>query len=354
MPSQEDLLESFNNAVHHQLNQISNSDHFSKIRMAFNEKCPRETKKCTLSSCSIPQMEFGGKSGYIDLSTIVESYSPTSRSAAEIWKGIYSVVENNENAQKLVSGLHFSVTTHLASKYTNIFNFYFSNPLIFKTRYRDEYKENFLYLYIVVRKALAMLESNKGEITEPTKLLSTRVRQLLKREDEMKKDENIFSAYNGGERSLLNSNKVKDVEIADKDEPLESNGSSDLLNTLSTGFPSIGIETVKILNDIVKQVACLECSKCKLWGTIQVKGLKSAIKVLNGEPLFKNEVIFLINLFRQLSITMIESRRLLKIRFPTLYIFIIFHRQILMLTMTLLGLGLLVARTRKLKHIKLE
>ncbi|ELA42427.1 uncharacterized protein VICG_00526 [Vittaforma corneae ATCC 50505] len=348
--AQDSLLESFNQEIYPLLHSVADSDHFSKIKMAFNERCPKESKQCTLSSCTVPKIQFEGVDGYIDLSRVVESFSTTSQGSSDVWKEMYSLAKNNIILEKVLSGLHFSVTTHLASKHTKILNFYFRNPLLFKKRYKKEYRDNFMFLYSIVRASLATLAVNAGETTEPAKLLSIKTRRLMKREYEIKKDRNSFLSDATNKKSLLDGNSVKDVEHLDDENILEPSSAEEFMN----GLPKIGKENIEIINEMVKQVACLQCQKCKLWGTIQVKGLKGAIKALNRMPLFKNEVICLINLFRQMSITMVESKRMLNIQFPILYIIIICHKQMLMLTVTLLALTLLLLKLRRKRHLKTD
>jgi len=342
--TQENYLETFNAQISQHLNSTADSDHFSKIKMAFTDKCPTGGKKCTLSSCNVPRIKFEGSDGYIDLSTVIESYSSTSRGGSAVWARIYSLIRNNDILERAVSGLHFSVTTHIASKHTVILGRYFSNPLLFRRRYRKEYKDNFLYLYMLVREAVAKLERNGGEIPAPTMALSRSVRRLMRMEFEQMKQK--VPLLETGGRSLLDQNRLKDVEN------LEDGGIAEQSSTDEFMGMQVGKEHLETLNEMVKEVGCLECQKCKLWGTIQVKGIKSAVKVLNGMPLFKNEVIFLVNLMRQLSYTMAESRRLEDIRIPQLCVLAVCHRQLLMLVFTTLGVVFGTLKVRQLRSKK--
>ena len=72
----------------------------------------------------------------------------------------------------------------------------------------------------------------------------------------------------------------------------------------------VSVDVLRILEQYPNIIACLSCGKCRLWGTIQAKGIVAAVKVLCGISLFDTDVICLINLFRQLTITMEESRRM--------------------------------------------
>lgn len=345
----EDHLETFNRQIAHHLNSVADSDYFSKIKMAFNDKCPISTKKCELSTCDTPRIQFEGKDGYIDLSSVVESYSPvSSKGGSVVWGEVYNLVKDNKTLQKIVSGLHFSVTTHLASKHTKIFSFYFSNPLIFKKRFNREYRENYMHLYNIIRAAVAKLGQTEGEIPESAKTLGNFARRLMVKEFEIRKEKSPYVESGSHNKSLLDYKKTKDIENVVDTGILEQSSTDEFMSTV----PFVGKENLDILNEMVKCVSCLECQKCKLWGTIQVKGIKSAVKLLNGMALSKNEVIYLVNLFRQLSLTMSESKRLESIRMPVLYLPIVCHRQVLMLIVTTLSLLFLTLKLRRMKRRK--
>lgn len=345
-------LEVSNMEIFPYLKEVAESDHFSKIQMSFNDKCPLDAKKCGLTSCSAPRIKFQGEDGYIDLLAVKESFSTVSSngSSATIWKNLYSLVEDHEPMKRLLSGLHYSVTTHLSYNHTKIFNFYFSNPLLFKKRYNKEYKDNFYYLYTIIRSAVATLFINEGEITEPTRIFSKRIRRLISKERRLNNSDVVYQNVDINMKSLIDTKHTKDIEYSSKDLPREYSSTDEFID----GLPKIDKSFIDVTNQMVKYVSCLECEKCKLWGTIQVKGIKSAIKALNGMPLFKNEAIFLVNLFRQLSITMIEGERMLNTRFPHPCILITCHKQILFIIVTVLSITLGYLRIQRRKKVKTE
>lgn len=345
----EDSIEHFNNQIHNDLNNLATSNHFAIIKMAFTDKCPLATKKCTAASCDVPKIKFEGKDGHINLNNVIESYSPAGKTGGAVWKNLNALVSDNITLKRILSGLNFSVTTHLTSKYTKIFNYFFSNPRLFKKKYNKEQKDNFLFLYSIIRAAISTLPTNPGEINEQAKALGNKVRRLMRKELELKKEDMLYQ-NTANKKALLDKTKPKDIENEDDENILEISNSEELFESL----PKIEKEAIEVLNEMVKYISCLECDKCKLWGTIQTKGIKSAVKTLNGMPLFKNEVIFLVNLFRQLSYTVIENKRMLNVRLPILNVFIICHRQILMILMTSLVLVLVFLKFKVKKHIKTE
>lgn len=346
----EKTLETQNNKIFQSLKSLADSDYFSKIKMSFNDKCPIQMGKCNQITCSVPQIKFQGKDGFINLLSVKESFSnKSSKTGSIVWKELYNLSKDNEAVKRLVSGLHFSVTTHLSAFHTKIFNKFFSHPSLFKKRFKRDYKENFLYLYNIVKLGVANLSTNSGEMPENVKEFSQKLRRILNDERE-EKSKNLLYQKTKNKKSLLERNNLIDVEQINESKMAEASSTEEFLESL----PKFDASVIEILNQFPKHLACLSCEKCKLWGTIQAKGLKSAIKSLNGTHLYKNEVIFLINFFRQLSITMIESKRLEERKWAHLNLIIICRNQVL----TIIAAGLLcILLAKKLKRshkLKLE
>lgn len=347
----EQTIQAQNKEIFAPLRSLAESDHFSKIKMSFNEKCKRATEKCSLASCAVPQMEIQDKDGVIDLLRIRESYSSSSQGSARVWMDIYDAVKDDDLMKRVVSGLHFSVTTHLSAFHTKMFSVYFSNPLIFQRRFKQEYKDNFLFLYSVVRAAVANLERNKGDVPQRVRKFSRMLRRSMMRERRARESK-ILSEDGISEHkpslAIGNRNDIDDVEN-DVDSQIVEGESSIVLD-----LPKVDRNAVETVNEIVRCIACLGCQKCRLWGTIQTKGLKAAIKSLNGMPLYKNDVIFLINVFRRLSVSVEESMRLQRVRFPHLSLIVICHKQITVVTITLLSALLTYQRVKRSRKIKCE
>lgn len=338
------------------LKDLAESEYFSKIKMSFNEKCPRVTEKCHLASCAVPQMKIQGKDGVIDLLKIRESYSPASQGSTRVWMDIYDVVKDNDLMKKIVSGLHFSVTTHLSAFHTKIFNVYFSNPLIFQRRFNQEYKDNFLFVYSVVRAAVANLEHCRGDVPARVKKFSRMLRKSMIREGRARESKILSGRGISEQKPSLtieyggNKKPFQDIENAADSQIAEVESSNNMLDSL----PKIDRNAIETVNEIVKCVACLSCQKCRLWGTIQTKGLKAAIKSLNGMPLYKNDVIFLINLFRRLSVSVEESQKMQKVRIPHLNLIAVCHKQLAIIIITILSTILGYQRVKRSKKIKYE
>lgn len=348
--SNEQTLEIQNNKIFESLKNLSQSNYFSKVKMSFNDKCPNKMTKCSQITCTVPQIKFQGKDGYIDLLSVKESFSnKSSKSGPIVWNELYKLSKDNDSVRKLLSGLHFSVSTHLSAFHTKLFNRFFSHPLLFKKRFRREYKENFLFLYNIVKLGVANLSSNQGEVSEEAKEFSLKLRRIITDEMEEKAKISLYQKSTN-KKSLLEKDNIVDVEHLSESKTSNANEIDEFLESL----PKFDSSIIDILNQFPKHVACLECEKCKLWGTIQVKGLKGAIKSINGHHLYKNEVIFLINLLRQLSITMIESKRLENRKWPHLYLIIICKNQILSIVAISLLFTLLVKKIKRSQKQKLE
>lgn len=338
-----------NSQISTQLKALAESNDFSKIKMSFNDKCPRAVEKCHATSCSVPKMSVQGEDGYIDLLSVREAYSPTAAGSAVVWNEIYALVNSNEVLRKVVSGLHFSVTTHLSAFHYRIFNYYFSNPLIFQRRFNQEYKDNFIFLFSLIRAAVANLTNSPGEIPKEVLSLSLLIQKtVLKEKMQIRSN---FVSENGASNT---DNKQSFNELMQNINAMEQFGLQENFKYLFGDIPNIDKSAIEVTNAIVRQIACLNCEKCKLWGTIQVKGIKAAIKSLNGMPLYPNEVIFLINAFRRLSVSVTESDRLQNVRMPYLCLIILCHKQILSILMMVLIVLLAYLKRRRTKKVKLE
>ncbi|OQS54860.1 AERO1 [Ecytonucleospora hepatopenaei] len=289
-------VESLNNEIYGDLRKLASTELYSKIKINFYDKCPRVKDDCTYTSCEVPTIKYGDKEGVIDLLSVIESFSPGIKHSNLVWNDIYKTTED-QNILKIISGLHFSVTTHIAAFHTKIFGFYVSNPRKFINRYNEVYKNNFLNLYKVVRTAVGHLKNIPADINDETRALSNKIR-------------------------------IK-------------------------ALPVIETSVTDVLDKCIACIACLNCEKCILWGTIQTRGLKSVVKVLNNKTLYRNDVIYLINLFRRLSESVKQSRRMKNVLFPNIYLPIVYYKQF---TILILAIFLMVYMNirRKLRKIKVE
>ncbi|WOL11728.1 endoplasmic reticulum oxidoreductin-1-like [Canna indica] len=235
---------------------------------------------------------------YVNLQLNPERYTGyAGASAQRIWTAIYKencpqypseeLCHEKEVMYKLISGLHSSISVHIASEYlldasTNLWgpNLELLYYRVWKhpDRVRNLY---FIFLFVLraVTKAADYLEQAEYNTGNPIEDLKTHslVRQLL---------------YNP---ELISACPVP------FDEAKLWQGENG---------PELKLQIQKQFRNISAVMNCVGCEKCRLWGKLQVNGLATALKVLfsvDGESnqnhlqLQRNEVIALFNLLNRLS-----------------------------------------------------
>lgn len=279
LQSKENEMEGLNDIIYNDICKLAKTSLYSKVKINFYDKCPKVVEGCSVTSCEVPTVKFGDEEGFIDLLKTVESYSPGIKHSNMVWADIYKTT-TDKTLLKVLSGLHFSVTTHIAAFHTKMFGRFISNPRKLQMRYRDEYKSNFLMLYSIIRAAVGNIK-------------------------------NVPSAAN--EETLALSKKI-----------------------YVDSMPNVGMAATEVVDKCIECIACLNCEKCVLWGTIQTRGLKAAIKALNNRELYKNDLIYLINLFRRLSETVKQSKRMSTVRFAMIYLPLVYYKHFLALVILVL------------------
>ncbi|KAJ0475566.1 putative endoplasmic reticulum oxidoreductin 1, ERO1-like superfamily [Helianthus annuus] len=224
-----------------------------------------------------------GEMTYVNLQLNPERYTGyTGPSARRIWDAIYSEncpkYSSGESCQekkvlyKLISGLHSSISVHIATDYlinenTNQWGanlqLMYDRVLKHPERVQNLYF-TFLFVLRAVTKAATYLEQaeyDSGNHLEDLKAHSL-IRQLAK----------LWQGQSG---------------------------------------PELKQQTQKQFRNISALMDCVGCEKCRLWGKLQVLGLGTALKILfsvdgqegRDQPLQlqRNEVIALMNLLNRLS-----------------------------------------------------
>lgn len=235
---------------------------------------------------------------YVNLLLNPERYTGyTGTSARRIWDAIYSencpkyaqgeICPEKKVLYKLISGLHASISSHIASDYLldeseNLwgrnYELMYDRVLKYPERVRNLYF-TFLFVLRAVEKAGKYLEEadfDTGNLEEDLKTQSL-VRQIL---------------YNP---------KLQTACPLPFDEAKLWKG---------RGSPELKQQIQKQFRNISALMDCVGCEKCRLWGKLQVHGLGTALKILfsvNGHnsdqslQFQRNEVIALVNLLNRLS-----------------------------------------------------
>ncbi|XP_064940128.1 endoplasmic reticulum oxidoreductin-1-like isoform X1 [Musa acuminata AAA Group] len=236
---------------------------------------------------------------YVNLQLNPERYTGyTGPSARRIWETIYTencpkypsgeFCQEKKVLYKLISGLHSSISVHIASDYLldetdNLWGenleLLYDRVLKHPERVRNLYF-TFLFVLRAVTKApdyLEQAEYNTGNLEEDLKTQSL-VRQLV---------------YNP---------KLQTACPLPFDEAKLWQGESG---------PELKQQIQKQFRNISALMDCVGCEKCRLWGKLQILGLGTALKILFSVDhqnyinqqlqLQRNEVIALMNLLNRLS-----------------------------------------------------
>lgn len=236
---------------------------------------------------------------YVNLQLNPERYTGyVGPSTQRIWDAIYTencpryssgeICPEKKVLFKLISGLHASISVHIASDYlldeaTNMWGqnleLLYDRVLRYPDRVRNLYF-TFLFVLRAATKAADFLEQAEYSTGNPDEDLKTQslVRQLV---------------YNPVLQAAC---------PVPYDEAKLWQGESS---------PELKQQIQKQFRNISALMDCVGCEKCRLWGKLQVLGLGTALKILfsvNGqshvnEPLQlqRNEVIALVNLLNRLS-----------------------------------------------------
>ncbi|MFS7929453.1 putative endoplasmic reticulum oxidoreductin 1, ERO1-like superfamily [Helianthus anomalus] len=240
-----------------------------------------------------------GEMTYVNLQLNPERYTGyTGPSARRIWDAIYSEncpkYSSGESCQekkvlyKLISGLHSSISVHIATDYlinenTNQWGanlqLMYDRVLKHPERVQNLYF-TFLFVLRAVTKAATYLE--QAEYDSGNHLEDLKAHSLI--------------------RQLVHNPKLQAACPLPFDEAKLWQGQSG---------PELKQQTQKQFRNISALMDCVGCEKCRLWGKLQVLGLGTALKILfsvdgqegRDQPLQlqRNEVIALMNLLNRLS-----------------------------------------------------
>lgn len=236
---------------------------------------------------------------YVNLRLNPERYTGyIGPSARRIWEAIYSEncpkhtsegsCQEEKILYKLVSGLHSSISVHIASDYlldeaTNLWGQNLTLLYDRVLRYPDRV-QNLYFTFLFVLRAVTKAEDYLGEAEYET----GNVIEDLKTKSLVKQ--------------VVSDPKTKAACPVPFDEAKLWKGQRG---------PELKQQLEKQFRNISAIMDCVGCEKCRLWGKLQILGLGTALKILftvNGEDnlrhnleLQRNEVIALMNLLHRLS-----------------------------------------------------
>lgn len=194
---------------------------------------------------------------------------------------VHNVIEKNCNLDspiyRLISGLHTSISIHLCGRWCDDKNpVWRNNKECYDSRvnrYADR-KQNFVYLQTIVTLALKKVVPLLENIKNSTDLTNTREQQL-NLNTQISKLTAVLNSWNPG-------NKY------------------DILNNLSITSRSF----LKTFDNNVNTIFdCIQCTRCRLWGKLQIKGLITAIDILTLpriDTIPENNLVALVNLSNNL------------------------------------------------------
>ncbi|CAD25205.1 hypothetical protein [Encephalitozoon cuniculi GB-M1] len=258
-----------NNTTYRSLEGLVSKDSYSLVKTKDLGDFPSESK-CTLLSCFTKKKSIFNDE-YINLLETREAYTgyKTNTGSAEIWRKIWEISREDTLLPTLVSGLQFSILTHLSSFHRNFFGTYLPNPVLFRKRFRDNHRLNFYLTYFLVRSCVGNIDVDQSELS-------------------------------GGLSSIIHA--------------IRAQGSTNWV------IQPVDLEkSIQRVDEMIRLLKYVNCEKCQLWGTIQLKGLRAALKVFSGSTDLESlERFFLVNFFMRLSVSVRENIKLRSYRAPLL------------------------------------
>eukprot|EP00055_Hartaetosiga_balthica_P008775 m.33696 g.33696 ORF g.33696 m.33696 type:complete len:504 (-) comp6467_c0_seq1:89-1600(-) len=203
---------------------------------------------------------------------------------------------------RLLSGLHASISVHLAYKWLDVESGEFRpNVTEFRRRFADAatngqgsgWLKNLYFTYLTVLKAIAKSE----------KLWESYHFSTGNAEEEVEIKRMVLELVKGAK-------KYKDLAI-DEDLLFQSKDRLELLH-----------ETTEHIKTITNIMNCVGCLKCRLWGKLQTRGLATTMRLLLGNKiqtdqvafeLGRNDIVALFNLWERLASSITYVQRFQKL-----------------------------------------
>ncbi|KAI5172458.1 ERO1-like protein alpha [Nematocida sp. LUAm3] len=283
-----------------QISALCSMDCFSKTTIEISHKCPeyaiREIKACGVA-CELDadagkpessldrfhtdageqvilesRKEEETKYLHLDLKKIIERYTGYPEGKA-VWQVMHSMVKNDPLLSCMLSGIHCSITIHK-------FSFYNDDPTS---------KSLYMHYNMIMKKVEnAHLDNMKKMMDLSLSLIPDVIEEI----------ENIGRPFGDCNSVILNLKEILPQNM-----------------TLFNEY-SIGPDTLDRVEMLCSMIGCVQCMRCKVWGKVQMEGLKCLVKILlkkKGEnpEISQREVIYFINLINKLSTSAVQFQRFL-------------------------------------------
>lgn len=107
-------------------------------------------------SCLTKRYSIFGEE-YINLLEVRGSYTGYKNGSADVWRMMDEIVKTDPLLTILLSGIRYSISTHLCLFYRDFFGMHVSNPSLFLKRFDDSHRIKFYPVYILVRRCVGYM-----------------------------------------------------------------------------------------------------------------------------------------------------------------------------------------------------
>lgn len=303
-----------NKRISQDLKTLSQKKQYSKIEIILESDCkhPDLYQECSLDSCKSENFKMTTDGTYsIDLLKVPEVNTNYKEGASEIWNKLEAVTDASLY-QKLLSGVHFSVSTHISAFYKRVYFRYRTNYSYYKRMCIEKYKKKFVFAYQFMLAALTRLNNERlsirsNEFNVSRKGSAFRLTEEIFLIQKKLKECNLYE-YTFPEFKKELVKKVRKMSLYSKPDTSQ-NEPGDGDEGQRTHF-----HLSKILDSFdaaLSIIPCMNCQRCHLWSKIQFIGLKAATKLLfTPEKLSKEEIICFVNTLNLFSESMNKSEKI--------------------------------------------
>ncbi|KAH9411679.1 putative endoplasmic reticulum oxidoreductin 1 [Ordospora pajunii] len=249
-------MQSINLSTYKALESLISKQQYSLLRVSEIPKPSPKASKCTLLSC-LAEKHSVLDGEYVNLLHQTEAYTGYNSNASQVWEMLWMIASQDAFLKVALSGIQFSITTHLCAFHKHFLRWYVPNPLLFIKRFKNIYRLKLYLTYMLVRKAVGAISIN------------------------------------------MNSSEHSEVKLA---EIIKAIGSTEINWSY---MPEDIDATVRRIDEMINALAGLGCERCRIWGTVQFRGLQVALKIMSGvQTVSARERMFVMNLFMRLSVSL--------------------------------------------------